>query len=53
MNCPWCGNSQTIVVDSRPTEYLVRRRRQCVECGGRFTTLEKIVKRRKKDESNG
>jgi transcriptional repressor NrdR len=43
MNCPFCGAS-TRVVDSRPSEdgTVVRRRRQCDQCGQRFTTYETI-----------
>jgi transcription elongation factor Elf1 len=39
MNCPACGNP-TRVVDSRKRARRVRRRRECKECGQRFTTLE-------------
>lgn len=44
MNCPYCGHSDTRVVDSRDTEGrdAIRRRRECVACGQRFTTYEKI-----------
>jgi transcriptional repressor NrdR len=44
MRCPYCGAADTQVKDSRPTEdsSAVRRRRACVECGGRFTTFERI-----------
>ena len=44
MKCPFCGKSDTQVKDSRDTddESAVRRRRQCVECGGRFTTYERV-----------
>lgn len=44
MNCPFCGLLDTRVVDSRDTEGkdAVRRRRECVACGQRFTTYEKI-----------
>jgi transcriptional repressor NrdR len=43
MNCPFCGSPDTRVVDSRDTEGkdAVRRRRECVACGQRFTTYEK------------
>ncbi len=42
MRCPFCGNDDTQVKDSRPTEdsNAIRRRRQCVNCGARFTTFE-------------
>ncbi len=44
MKCPYCGNSDTCVIDSRPAEEnnSIRRRRCCDECGKRFTTYEKI-----------
>lgn len=44
MKCPYCGNIDSKVVDSRPGEAgdSVRRRRECLECAGRFTTYEKI-----------
>lgn len=44
MKCPYCGNSDTRVIDSRPAEEnnSIRRRRSCDECGKRFTTYEKV-----------
>ncbi len=44
MKCPYCENSDTKVVDSRPTEegYAIRRRRECDKCNKRFTTYEKV-----------
>lgn len=44
MRCPFCGNDDTQVKDSRPTEdsTAIRRRRQCINCAGRFTTFERI-----------
>ncbi len=44
MKCPFCGNENTKVIDSRPAEdgSSIRRRRQCDECDKRFTTYEKI-----------
>ena len=44
MRCPFCGNDDSQVKDSRPTEDsgAIRRRRQCPACGGRFTTFERI-----------
>jgi transcriptional repressor NrdR len=44
MRCPYCGADDTQVKDSRPTEdsNAIRRRRVCVECGGRFTTFERV-----------
>jgi transcriptional repressor NrdR len=43
MRCPWCGASDTKVVDSRPAEEggAIRRRRACDACGRRFTTFER------------
>src|SRR5260370_13860624 len=43
MHCPNCSSTATKVVDSRLTEPgdAVRRRRECEECGGRFTTYER------------
>lgn len=44
MRCPYCGNDDTQVKDSRPTEdaSAIRRRRICNGCGGRFTTFERV-----------
>ncbi|WP_416900366.1 MAG: transcriptional regulator NrdR [Minwuia sp.] len=44
MRCPYCHNADTQVKDSRPTEdnTAIRRRRFCPNCGGRFTTFERI-----------
>ncbi|WP_167089408.1 transcriptional regulator NrdR [Parvibaculum indicum] len=44
MRCPYCGNEDTQVKDSRPTEdnTAIRRRRFCPACGGRFTTFERV-----------
>ena len=44
MRCPFCGNLETQVKDSRPSEdgAAIRRRRSCPECGGRFTTFERV-----------
>ena len=44
MRCPYCGNDDTQVKDSRPTEDsgAIRRRRVCNGCGGRFTTFERV-----------
>jgi transcriptional repressor NrdR len=43
MKCPFCGNADTQVVDSRTSEEgdAIRRRRQCGSCGKRFTTYER------------
>lgn len=44
MRCPFCGNEDTQVKDSRSAEdgSSIRRRRQCAACGGRFTTFERV-----------
>jgi transcriptional repressor NrdR len=44
MRCPFCGSDDTQVKDSRPTEEnaAIRRRRVCPDCGGRFTTFERV-----------
>ena len=44
MRCPYCGGLDTQVKDSRPTEDAssIRRRRICPDCGGRFTTFERV-----------
>ena len=44
MRCPFCGQDNTRVVDSRPVEDTnsIRRRRMCESCGKRFTTYEKV-----------
>ena len=44
MRCPFCGNTDTQVKDSRPAEdhVAIRRRRLCPACGGRFTTYERV-----------
>jgi transcriptional repressor NrdR len=43
MRCPFCGNEDTQVKDSRPSEdgAAIRRRRFCAHCGQRFTTIER------------
>lgn len=43
MNCPYCSGSDTRVVNSRPADEgtAIRRRRECVGCGRRFTTYER------------
>ena len=42
MKCPYCGFNESKVIDSRPTEddEKIRRRRECLSCGKRFTTYE-------------
>ncbi len=44
MRCPYCAGENTQVKDSRPTEEnaAIRRRRVCPDCGGRFTTFERV-----------
>jgi transcriptional repressor NrdR len=44
MRCPWCGHSDDKVVDSRSAEggTAVRRRRECLGCGHRYTTYERL-----------
>lgn len=44
MRCPGCGHLESKVVDSRPSEdgTSIRRRRECLECGIRFTTYERL-----------
>ncbi|MBY8977718.1 transcriptional regulator NrdR [Rhodobacteraceae bacterium NNCM2] len=44
MRCPYCGSIETQVKDSRPAEdhVAIRRRRSCPDCGGRFTTYERV-----------
>ncbi|WP_379550256.1 transcriptional regulator NrdR [Erythrobacter sp. W53] len=44
MRCPYCASDDTQVKDSRPTEdnTSIRRRRQCSQCGARFTTFERV-----------
>ena len=42
MNCPYCGHSDCKVIDSREVNDGIRRRRQCLSCGSRFTTYERL-----------
>ena len=44
MKCRYCASTESKVIDSRPTEdgSAIRRRRECINCGKRFTTYEKI-----------
>ena len=44
MKCPFCGNNDSKVIDSRPTEdnQRIRRRRECMSCSNRFTTFETV-----------
>ena len=41
MNCPFCGHYDSKVIDSRDVNDGIRRRRQCLSCGSRFTTYER------------
>ena len=45
MNCPFCRSEDSRVIDSRPAEEgsSIRRRRECTECGSRFSTQETAV----------
>jgi transcriptional repressor NrdR len=47
VRCPECGHPESKVLDSRPTEdgAVIRRRRECLNCGVRFTTYEKVEAR--------
>jgi transcriptional repressor NrdR len=44
MRCPFCGAIEDKVVDTRPSdgEQVIRRRRECISCGRRFTTYERV-----------
>jgi len=42
MNCPYCGYYDSKVIDSRGVNDGIRRRRQCLSCGSRFTTYERL-----------
>ena len=42
MKCPYCAHIDTKVTDSRPDEGGIRRRRECLACGERFTTFERL-----------
>ncbi|HKM32716.1 MAG TPA: transcriptional regulator NrdR [Oscillospiraceae bacterium] len=42
MNCPFCGYHDSKVIDSRPSEEKIRRRRECLDCGKRFTSYEVV-----------
>jgi len=42
MNCPYCGYHDSKVIDSREINDGIRRRRQCLKCGSRFTTYERL-----------
>ena len=42
MLCPYCNNEETKVIDKRDNDAVARRRRECLSCGKRFTTYERI-----------
>ena len=42
MLCPYCSNEETKVTDKRDSKNETRRRRECLKCGKRFTTYEKV-----------
>ena len=44
MRCPFCSHDEDRVIDSRPSDEgsAIRRRRECISCGARFTTYEKV-----------
>ena len=42
MNCPYCGYYDSKVIDSRDVNEGIRRRRQCLSCGERYTTYERL-----------
>jgi transcriptional repressor NrdR len=42
LNCPFCGHIDSKVIDSRDVNDGIRRRRQCLQCGERFTTYERL-----------
>jgi len=44
VRCPFCGHDEDKVIDSRPADEgaAIRRRRECIHCGSRFTTYEKV-----------
>ena len=44
MKCPFCGFTEDKVIDSRVSQEgdITRRRRECLKCGGRFTTYERV-----------
>lgn len=43
MHCPYCGKEQNKVIDTRESIDTIRRRRECLDCGRRFTTYERIA----------
>ncbi len=43
MKCPYCGSQEYRVLDTRDTDDGIRRRRECTQCSGRFTTYERLA----------
>ncbi|MBI4786617.1 MAG: transcriptional repressor NrdR [Chloroflexi bacterium] len=43
MQCPYCAKEQNKVIDTRESDVTIRRRRECISCGRRFTTYERIA----------
>ncbi len=43
MRCPFCGKEQNKVIDTRESDETIRRRRECTDCGRRFTTYERVA----------
>ncbi len=43
MRCPFCAQEESKVVDTRESEGTIRRRRECLRCGKRFTTYERVA----------
>ena len=44
MKCPYCSFPDSKVIDSRPKDDKIKRRRECINCGARFTTFEEVEK---------
>lgn len=44
MKCPFCGFDDSKVIDSRPKDGKIKRRRECIKCSARFTTFETVEK---------
>ncbi len=45
MKCPYCDRPDSKVIDSRPKDDKIKRRRECIKCGARFTTILMVEKR--------
>lgn len=43
MRCPYCAKEDSKVIDTRESEETIRRRRECLKCGRRFTTYERVA----------